>query len=78
LQRSTKDKLPTPPEPDGPHLRAGLTEQGVPLFAVDIPRLKAFEKAASAGVTVFEVDDPRAKRAWEVYTAAGKELVTHV
>ena len=49
----------------------------MPLFAVDIPRLKAFEKAAAAGVTVAAVDDPRAQRAWEAYTAAGKELVTH-
>jgi len=44
----------------------------------DIPRLKAFEKAAAAGVPVSAVDDPRAKRAWEAYEAAGKELVTHV
>jgi chromosome partitioning protein len=71
-------KVPPPPEPDGPQLRAALTLQGVPLFAVDIPRLKAFEKAAAAGVPVSEVDDPRAKRAWESYQAAGKELVTHV
>jgi chromosome partitioning protein len=71
-------KVPPPPEPDGPQLRAGLIAQGVPLFTVDIPRLKAFEKAAAAGVPVSEVDDPRAKRAWESYQAAGKELFTHV
>ena len=71
-------KVPPPPEPEGPQLRTALTAQGVPLFAVDIPRLKAFEKAAAAGVPVSEVDDPRAKRAWEAYHAAGKELFTHV
>ena len=54
------------------------TEQGVPLFAVDIPRLKAFEKAAATGVPVSQVEDRRAVRAWEAYQAAGKELVTHV
>ena len=70
-------KVPPPPEPEGRALRAALTAQGVPLFAVDIPRLKAFEKAAAAGVTVSAVDDPRAQRAWEAYQAAGKELVTH-
>jgi chromosome partitioning protein len=70
-------KVPPPPEPEGRELRAALTAQGVPLFAVDIPRLKAFEKAAAAGVTVSEVEDPRAKRAWEAYTTAGKELVPH-
>jgi chromosome partitioning protein len=70
-------KVPPPPEPEGPQLRAALTAQGVPLFSVDIPRLKAFEKAAAAGVPVSEVDDPRAKRAWQAYAAAGKELMTH-
>jgi len=71
-------KVPPPPEPEGRELRAGLTSQGVPLFTVDIPRLKAFEKAAAAGVSVSEVDDPRATRAWQAYEAAGKELFTHV
>ena len=71
-------KVPPPPEPEGPQLRTGLTAQGIPLFAVDIPRLKAFEKAAAAGVPVYDVDDTRAKRAWEAYQAAGKELVTYV
>ena len=71
-------KVPPPPEPDGPQLRTALTAQSVPLFAVDIPRLKAFEKAAAAGVPVSAVDDRRAMRAWEAYQAAGKELVTHV
>jgi len=70
-------KVPPPPEPEGQQLRAELTAQGIPLFTVDIPRLKAFEKAAAAGVTVSQVDDPRAKRAWEAYQAAGKELVTY-
>jgi chromosome partitioning protein len=70
-------KVPPPPEPEGTQLRAALTAQGIPLFAVDIPRLKAFEKAAAAGVPVYAVDDARAKRAWEAYVAAGKELFAH-
>lgn len=70
-------KVPPSPEPEGPQLRAELAAQGIPLFAVDIPRLKAFEKAAAAGVPVYEVDDARARRAWEAYEAAGKELLTH-
>ena len=53
-------KVPPPPEPDGPQLRTALTAQSVPLFAVDIPRLKAFEKAAAAGVPVSAVDDRHA------------------
>src|SRR5499427_3240176 len=63
-------KVPPPPEPEGRELRRALTAQGVPLFAVDIPRLKAFEKAAAAGVPVSEVNDARATRAWEAYKAA--------
>jgi chromosome partitioning protein len=70
-------KVPPPPEPEGSQLRAALTAQDIPLFAVDIPRLKAFEKAAAAGVPVYDVDDTRAKRAWQAYEAAGKELVAH-
>ena len=68
-------KVPPPPEPDGRQLRDELTAQGVPLFSVDIPRLKAFEKAAAAGVTVAEMNDHRAKRAWLYYESAGKELL---
>jgi chromosome partitioning protein len=70
-------KVPPPPEPEGPQLRADLTTQGIPLFAVDIPRLKAFEKAAAAGVPVYDVKDANATRAWKAYQAAGKELLTY-
>jgi chromosome partitioning protein len=68
-------KVPPTFEPEGRELRAELTSQGIPLFSVDIPRLKAFEKAAASGVPVYDVKDSRAKRAWEAYEAAGKELL---
>jgi chromosome partitioning protein len=68
-------KVPPPPEPEGPQLRAEMISQGLPVFAVDIPRLKAFEKAAAAGLIVSQVDDPRARRAWDAYAAAGRELL---
>ena len=67
-------KVPPLPEQEGPLLRAELTAQEIPLFGIDIPRLKAFEKAAAAGITVESVDDPRAGRAWGAYVSAGKEL----
>lgn len=70
-------KAPPPPETEAAQLRDELTASGVPLFTNDIPRLKAFEKAAAAGVTVREVDDPRAKRAWDAYAAAGKEVLAY-
>jgi chromosome partitioning protein len=70
-------KVPPPPEQEGAQLRSELARQGIPLFAADIPRLKAFEKAAAQGVPVGEVDDPRAKRGWEAYQAVGKEILNH-
>ena len=70
-------KVPPPPEPEGPQLRADLTAQGIPLFAGDIPRLKAFEKAAAVGVAVSDVKGVSAKRAWKAYQDAGKELMTY-
>jgi chromosome partitioning protein len=70
-------KVPPPPEAEGPQLRAELAAQGIPLFKSEIPRLKAFEKAAAAGVPVCDVDDPRAGRAWHAYAAAGKELMAY-
>jgi chromosome partitioning protein len=70
-------KVPPPPETEGSLLRSALAGQGIPLFAADIPRLKAFEKAAAQGVPVSLVEDPRAKRAWEAYEAVGKETLSH-
>ena len=71
-------KAPPPPEPEGNNLRTALEEAGVPTFSVSIPRLKAFEKAAAAGVLVSQVSDIRAQRAWEAYQQAGKEIVAYV
>ncbi len=70
-------KVPPHPEPEGAQLRTELAAQDIPLFETDIPRLKAFEKAAAAGVSVCDVDDPRAKRAWKAYAAVGKELLLY-
>ena len=68
-------KVPPPPEPDGPQLRAVLQREEIPVFEADIPRLKSFEKAAAEGVPVYAVQqDARAKRAWQAYEAIGKEM----
>jgi chromosome partitioning protein len=65
----------SPGEPEGPELRALLTRERVPLFRAEIPKLKAFERAAAQGVLVAEVTgDRRAVRAARAYAAAGKEL----
>lgn len=67
-------KVPPAPETDGKQLRGELQGQGIPVFTAEIPRLKSFEKAASEGVTVREVQDARAERAWEAYGAVGREI----
>jgi chromosome partitioning protein len=71
-------KVPPPPETDGRLLRTDLAHQGIPIFTAEIPRLKAFEKAAALGVAVSDIDDPRAKRGWAAYTAVGREALSHV
>ena len=68
-------KVPPPPENDGPQLRKQLEEMGIPIFKAEIPRLKAFDKAYYAGIPVYGVEDPRAQRAWQAYSAVGKEIV---
>lgn len=67
--------VPPKPRTDGQVLRDMLVSQGVPVFASEIPRLAAFEKAAAEGVPVYSVrDDRNAGRAWDTYEAAGKEI----
>jgi chromosome partitioning protein len=56
-------------------LRKLLAGAKAPMFKAEIPRLKAFEKAAAAGVTVDLVKDPNAARAWSCYEAAGREVM---
>jgi chromosome partitioning protein len=67
--------VPPKPRTEGQLLRAMLAESNVPVFAAEIPRLAAFEKAAAEGVPVYGVkDDRNAMRAWEAYEAAAKEI----
>lgn len=51
-----------------------LGKLGVPAFSVTIPRLKAFEKAAAAGVIVSTVDSADAARAWTSYLTVGTQI----
>jgi chromosome partitioning protein len=71
-------KVPPAPEPEGAQLRAILSKQEIPVFTADIPRLKSFEKAAAEGVPVYDVNDPRARRAWDAYESVGKEVMKAV
>jgi chromosome partitioning protein len=62
-------------EPEAAQIRAQLEGFGVPLFATEIPELKAFDKAMGQGMLVHQVSDRNAKRAWEAYEAAGREII---
>lgn len=55
-------------------LREVLASSGVPMFATEIPRLKAFKKAATAGVIVSALQYPQSDRAWMAYQQVGSEL----
>ena len=68
-------RVPPDAAKDAAELRELMAELKAPVFAAEIPRLKAFEKAAGAGQIVSEADDRNAARAWEAYAAAGREII---
>ena len=67
-------RVPPAPETEGESLRAELVANNIAHFSGEIPRLKVFDKAVAAGVTVDGLQEPRARRAWEAYQAVGKEI----
>ena len=66
--------VPPRPSRDGEHARSTLSEVGLPLFAGEIRRLVAFQKAALEGVPVYAVKDPRAPLGWQDYSRIGEEI----
>jgi chromosome partitioning protein len=67
--------IPPKPSRDGEEARVMLTEAGLPLFKGGIRRYVAFQKAALAGIPVFETNDKQGKIAWTDYKAVGKEII---
>ncbi len=67
--------VPPRPMKDGEQAQNELKELGFPVFNTMIRRSVVFTKAASAGVTVRDLDDPRAALAWEDYRALGREVM---
>jgi chromosome partitioning protein len=55
--------------------RKSLEDLGLPLFAAEIPRLVAFERAPFKGVLVKDYPDARSRTAWDSYLALGKEIL---
>ena len=59
-----------------------LLSRGVPMFSVDIPRLKVFDRAVEMGTTVNNLalsskDQPRAQTAWTAYQTVAQEILNH-
>jgi chromosome partitioning protein len=67
--------IPPKPSNDGEEARAMLKARGLPTFKGEIRRRVAFQKAALAGVPVYQVNDPRAAEAWSDYESVGRETV---
>ena len=67
--------IPPKPSRDGEEARNALKQRGVPLMNAQIRRYVAYQKAALAGVPVYEVSDPRAKIAWSDYLKLGREIL---
>ena len=60
---------------DGDEMRRELESQRIPLFMIGIRRFVAYQKAALAGVPVYQANDPRAAEAWGDYLSLGKEIL---
>jgi chromosome partitioning protein len=68
--------IPPRPSRDGDEMREELNGRSIPLFKTGIRRFVAYQKAALAGVPVYQADDPRAEDAWSDYFAVGKEILS--
>lgn len=66
--------IPPRPSRDGEEARDILEQAHLPVFKAQIRRLVAFQKAALAGVPVYETNDPRANIGWLEYEALGNEI----
>jgi chromosome partitioning protein len=66
--------VPPRPSRDGEQARLTLAAAGLPLFASEIRRLVAFQKAALEGVPIYAVKDPRAPLGWQDYSRLGEEI----
>jgi chromosome partitioning protein len=66
--------VPPHPSREGELMRDDLNEGGIPVFKSMIRRTVGFAKAAMAGRPIRDVEDSRARAAWEDYKALGDEI----
>lgn len=67
--------VPPHPSREGELMRADLREAGIPVFQTLIRRTVGFAKAALAGKPIRDLEDPRARAAWDDYQALGAEVM---
>lgn len=67
--------VPPHPSREGELMQSDLQEGGVPVFNTLIRRTVGFAKAALAGKPIRDLEDPRAKTAWQDYKALGDEVM---
>jgi chromosome partitioning protein len=67
--------VPPPPSREGETMRADLQGNGVPVFTTMIRRTVGYQKAALAGRAIRDIDDYRARGAWEDYEHLGLEVL---
>lgn len=66
--------VPPKPIPEGQKARASIKKAGLPIFAGEIRRIMAFQRAALDGITVDQVKDDRSAFGWQDYQNIGKEI----
>jgi chromosome partitioning protein len=66
--------VPPRPSRDGEEAKLALQKANMPVFETMIPRLVAFERAGTAGVPVYNFDDPRSDVGWDAYCRLGQEI----
>src|SRR5262245_58074206 len=67
--------VPPAPSREGETMRDDIKGNGVPVFHAMIRRTVGYQKAALAGRAIRDIDDYRARTAWEDYEQLGHEIL---
>jgi chromosome partitioning protein len=67
--------VPPHPSKEGELMRDDLIEGGIPIFNTMIRRTVGFAKAALAGLPIRDIEDSRARIAWQDYKLLGDEIM---
>lgn len=66
--------VPPHPSREAEVMRADLREGGIPVFETMIRRTVGFAKAAEVGRPIMDIENARAKVAWQDYKSLGDEI----